>query len=288
MPSLTPLSLLEDRTCEWRAWAHGARLLQVRQRVLPGLDQVSRGGGEAESFGERRPQKNPVWRGKKKQRGQFLSSSRDWTRHSDEYLKRDSASRWIVTPNIGWLVKYMLFQFLGVMQIFERLVSCCSNLLKTALERKVNRLVSTLTRLGHATGYVATGQTRAGSRSNQQRAQPKHRRSLQFLRHVRLHVAIRHCVVTHLAAKFWFFGSFFPAYATLGRKLHKRLRIWHEGESCRWELIGMLPDEVLKRAEPITKSCQVDNLFPFLDSVTEIFYPILYIFPFNFMLGRIP
>ena len=36
----------------------------------------------------------------------------------------------------------------------------------------------------------------------------------------------------------------------------------------------MLPDEVLKRAEPITKSCQVDNLFPFLDSVTEIFHPI--------------
>ena len=173
------------------------------------------------------------------------------------------------------------------MQIFERLVSCCPNLLKTALERKVNRLVSTLTRLGHATGYVATGQTRAGSRSNQQRAQPEHRRSLQFLRHVRLHVAIRHCVVTHLAAKFWFFGSFFPAYATLGRKLHKRLRIWHEGESCRWELIGMLPDEVLKRAEPITKSCQVDNLFPFLDSVTEIFHPILYIFPFN-LICRIP
>ena len=109
----------------------------------------------------------------------------------------------------------MLFQFLGFMQIFERLVSCCPNLLKTALERKVNRLVSTLTRLGHATGYVATGQTRAGSRSNQQRAQPEHRRSLQFLRHVRLHVAIRHCVVTHRAAKFWFFGSFFPAYATL-------------------------------------------------------------------------
>ena len=102
LPSLTPLSLLEDRTCEWGAWAHGARLLQVRQRVLPGLDQVPRGGGEAESFGERRPQKNPVWRGKKKQRGQFLSSSRDWTGHSDEYLKRDSASRWIVTSNIGW------------------------------------------------------------------------------------------------------------------------------------------------------------------------------------------
>ena len=53
---------------------------------------------------------------------------------------------------------------------------------------------------------------------------------------------------------------------------------------CRWELIGMLPDEVLKRAEqPITKSCQVDNQFPFLDSVTEIFHPILYIFPFNFI-----
>ena len=46
----------------------------------------------------------------------------------------------------------------------------------------------------------------------------------------------------------------------------------------------MLPDEVLKRAEqPITKSCQVDNLFPFLDSVTEIFHPILYIFPFYFI-----
>ena len=106
-------------------------------------------------------------------------------------------------------ISYTLVQLLGVMQIFERLVSCCPNLLKIALERKVNRLVSTLTRLGHATGYVATGQTRAGSRSNQQRAQPEHRRSLQFLRHVRLHVAIRHCVVTHLAAIFWFFGSFF-------------------------------------------------------------------------------
>ena len=45
----------------------------------------------------------------------------------------------------------------------------------------------------------------------------------------------------------------------------------------------MLPDEVLKRAEPITKSCQVDNLFPFLDSVTEIFHPILYIFLFYFI-----
>lgn len=64
---------------------------------------------------------------------------------------------------------------------------------------------------------------------SQQPTQPKHRRSLQFLCHVRLHVPIRHCVVTHPAAKFWFFGSFFPAYATLGRKLHKRLRIWHEG-----------------------------------------------------------
>ena len=146
-------------------------------------------------------------------------------------------------------ISYTLFQFLGVMQIFERLVSCCPNLLKTALERKVNPLVSTLTRLGHATGYVATGQTRAGSRSNQ-RTQPKHPGSLQFLRHVRVHVAIRHCVVTHLAAKFQFFGSFFSGLCNPWSEITQAVAYLARGGSCRWELIGMLPDELLKRALP--------------------------------------
>ena len=96
-------------------------------------------------------------------------------------------------------------------RFFELLVSCCPNLLKTAVERKVNPLVSRLTRQRHAT-HAATGQTRGHARFYRQMQQ---QRRSALLRHVPLHVNIRHCAATYLAVRwfiFWFRCNLMQAF----------------------------------------------------------------------------
>ena len=79
----------QNRAGEVRAWPHGARLLQVPERVLQGVDQVPRGGGEAEGVGERREEEKSE-RGScgKKLRGKFLPLPRSRTAgRGEEHLK---------------------------------------------------------------------------------------------------------------------------------------------------------------------------------------------------------
>ena len=158
-----------------RARAHGARLLQVPGRVLQGLNPVPGGGGKSERVGERGAEEKTHLRGEKKLRGHFLSfpPSRTGRRSSDEYLKWNSFSKDGLSSAtlVSEIYFYQLSSCLKLCRFLKPLVRVLPKPAKECTGRKVNPLVSTLTREGHATDG-ATLMLRCVSRSKRVATDP--------------------------------------------------------------------------------------------------------------------